>query len=247
MHQGRVRGLYRWPVKSLAGESIHLARLDGRGLAGDRSYALTDLRPDRTGRVFTVRQNPGVLAWSSRYPDGAAADPAGTPLLRSPDGTEWSWADPDLAGVLRRWLGVPVERRAAEGQQDRGPTVLVTFEASRAGLAEQLGGEVDIRRFRPNLHLETDAPAFAEQDWAAGTSITAGAARLEVVGPGAGPCIRCTVPSWDPTGRERWPRLQACLIERHGNAFGLIMRVTGPGTVRTGDPVRARPVPAAGG
>lgn len=134
--------------------------------------------------------------------------------------------------------------RAAAGQQDRGPTILVTTQASAAALGNEVGGAVDVRRFRPNLHLELDAPAFVEQDWASGTRITAGSAVLEVTGPNAGPCIRCAVPSWDPVGRERWPQLQDWLIRRHDNTFGVIMRVVTPGTVSIGD--EASCVPLAG-
>ena len=61
-----------------------------------------------------------------------------------------------------------------------------------------------------------------------------------VTGDDAGPCIRCAVHSWDATGRERWRDLQNHLIGRHDNKFGVIMRVTKPGTVRVGDPVAVR-------
>ena len=32
--------LWRWPVKSMAGERLRATRLDGRGVAGDRSHAV---------------------------------------------------------------------------------------------------------------------------------------------------------------------------------------------------------------
>jgi uncharacterized protein YcbX len=237
MFSGSVAQLHRWPVKSLRGEQVEAARFDDRGMAGDRAHALIDLRPKRAGKVLTVRQNPELLSWSSAY-RGPAEEP---PTLRAPDGTEWSWTDPGLPAALTESLGVPLELRAADGMQDRGPTVLVTIEASRAALEDELGAAVDLARFRPNLHLTIDAPAFTEEDWGEGTTITAGEVVLEAVGPNAGPCIRCAVPSWDPAGRKRWPKLQTWLIEQHENKFGLIMRVTRPGTVHTGDAVWAQP------
>lgn len=239
MYRGTVRAMYRWPVKSLAGEPVRSARLDGRGMAGDRAYALIDTREHRGGKAYTVRQNPDMLAWASRYPDTAPGH-GGLPVLRSPDGTEWSWNDPGVDDALSRSFG-PVRRHAAAGQQDRGPTVLVTVEASRAALGAELGGDVDIRRFRPNLHLDLDAPPFAEEAWTDGTTIRVGGVTLAVTGPDAGPCIRCTVPSWDPSGRERWPELQKWLVGRHENKFGVIMRVTSSGDVSTGDVATARP------
>ncbi|MCG5216360.1 MOSC domain-containing protein [Streptosporangium soli] len=238
MYQGTVDGLHRWPVKSLRGEELTVARLDGRGLAGDRAYALIDERPSHAGKRLTVRQTPGMLAWSAAYPatcDGSP-EPPGPPVLYSADGVPWAWEDPGLPDALSEAYGVPLSLCAADGQQDRGPSVLVTFEASRQGLVAELGDEVDVLRFRPNVHLALDAPAFVEESFALGTTITVGEAVLKVRGAHSGPCIRCTVPSWDPHGRERWPELQKHLIVEHENKFGVIMRVTKPGVVRIGDP-----------
>ncbi|MFD2419277.1 MOSC domain-containing protein [Amycolatopsis pigmentata] len=238
---GTVAGLYRWPVKSLAGERIEAARLDERGLAGDRSHVLIDRRPKHDGHVLTVRQNAALLGWGSFYgPD--VADPDGPPALRTPDGGERSWSDPTTAGALACSLGFPLELRDAVGSQDRGPTVHVTMEASRAELAQELSAPVELERFRPNVHLSLDAPAFAEEQWSAGTTITIGEVALEVVGDDSGPCIRCAVPSWDPAGRERWPELQRWLINKHDNKFGVIMRVTRAGAVGIGDTATARPI-----
>lgn len=240
MYEGSVAGLHRWPVKSLRGEQIDAARLDERGLAGDRGHILTDLRPARSSRALTVRQIPELLRWSSGY-GSDVIEPAGSPHLRAPDGTDWSWDDPGLAGELSQTLGIPLELRTAPGRQDRGPTLLVTFEASRAALERELSAPVELARFRPNVHLDIDAPAFAEEDWGEGTTIVAGDVRLEIVGKNSGPCIRCVVPSWHPAGRERWPKLQRWLIEQHENKFGLIMRATSAGVVHTGERAAVRP------
>lgn len=226
---GHVQRILRWPVKSLRGEELQEARFDDRGMAGDRAYSLVDERENHAGKVLTVRQRAEMLHWRSGY----GTDDA--PTLTAPDGTVWEWDAPGLADALAESLGTPLRLRAADGQQDRGPTVLVTFEASLAALGDELGAPVDLRRFRPNLHLELDAPAFAEENWGPGTTIAAGEVELAVIGDNAGPCIRCAVPSWNPEGRERWPELQKWLIGGHQNKFGMIMRVTRPGSVRLED------------
>lgn len=235
MARGSVTELNRWPVKSLRGERVEAARFDDRGMAGDRAYALLDERAKRSGKVLTVRQNAVMLSWSASY--GDTADPTEPPTLRGPDGADWSWTDPKLTDALAGSLDIPLSLRAADGQQDRGPTVLVTFEASRVGLSDELGADVDLRRFRTNIHVTTDLPAFAEETWEHGTVLTVGDVELAVTGDNSGPCIRCAVPSWDADGRERWRELQTHLIDRHDNKFGVIMRVTKPGEVRVGDAV----------
>ncbi|MCW2880648.1 MAG: hypothetical protein JWQ95_4748 [Sphaerisporangium sp.] len=237
MYRGTIGDLYRWPVKSLRGERVTTALLDHRGMAGDRAFSLVDERPGRAGDRLTVRQTPRMLAWEAAYPatcDGSP-EPPGDPVLYS-EGGAWAWDDPGLPAALAEAYGIPLSLRAADGQQDRGPTVLVTFEASRRALAEELGSEVDLLRFRPNVHLDLDAPAFAEESFGGELTITAGEAVLGLTGDDTGPCVRCAVPSWDRYGRERWPLLRKHLIAEHANTFGLIMRVVRPGTVRVGDP-----------
>jgi uncharacterized protein YcbX len=237
VYHGTVAQLWRWPVKSLRGELLSTARLDERGLEGDRCYALVDMGGRRDGARFTVRQNAQTLTWSSRYP----GRPDGLPELIDPTGRRHRWDEEGLAGLLSESFGAPIALRDQVGQQDRGPTVLVTFEASRAALADEWGEEVDVQRFRPNVHLDVAMPPFAEEGWYDGARLTIGPVALAVVGDRAGPCIRCAVPSWSPDGARRSPDFQKLLIAEHDNKFGVIMRVTAPGPVSIGDPVVATP------
>ncbi|MBO3745873.1 MOSC N-terminal beta barrel domain-containing protein [Streptosporangiaceae bacterium NEAU-GS5] len=248
-YQGTVAAIYRWPVKSLRGERLSAGLFDHRGLAGDRAYALIDERPDRGRNRLTVRQVPGMLAWEAAYPatcDGSP-EPPGTPILYEPSGAAWAWDDPGLPEALSESYGIPLSLRRRDGQQDRGPTILVTFEASRHALSKELEADVELTRFRPNVHLEMDAPAFAEESFGPGTVLTLGDAELSVTGEHTGPCIRCAVPSWDPHGRERWPQLQKHLIAAHDNKFGVIMRVTRQGAVAVGAEAAVSAVVSAAG
>src|SRR5215211_211596 len=182
---GRLVDLARWPVKSLGGERLDAARLDWRGVGGDRAHALLDLREGREGRWLTVRQAPRMLAWSAAYPDAPddRLDPADPPppSLRAPDGTVWGWDDPGLEEALAADLGMAVRRhRDLGGQQDLQASVLVTTEASRLAVAEALGRPLELRRFRTNLQLELDAPALPRS---AGRAAGSGSARSPRLGP----------------------------------------------------------------
>ncbi|GAA3038109.1 MOSC domain-containing protein [Streptosporangium longisporum] len=264
----------------MRGEDLRRGHFDGRGLVGDRAYALVDERESHAGKVLTVRHRPEMLHWRAGYAplSGGNGDDAGNgdggagaipgassgdilagngdgialpgdgraPTLTAPDGTVWEWDAPGLTGALTESLNTPLSLRAADGQHDRSMTVLVTFARSLAALGEELGTPVEVERFRPNLHLDVDAPAFDEEDWEPGTVITVGGAELSVVGERTGPCVRCVVPSWDPLGRERRPELQKWLIAEHRNRFGVIMRVTRPGAVGLGDGVTVVPGPVPG-
>lgn len=237
---GTVSRLHRWPVKSLRGEAVPAARFDERGMAGDRAHVLVDQRERRAGSVLTVRQNPALLHWSSGY-GAEVVDPVPAPTLHAPDGTAWDWSDPRLPAALTGSLGIPLSLRSEPGNQDRGPTVLLTVQSTLDALAADLGAPVDLLRFRPNVHLELDVPPFAELGWGPGTTITSGEVGWEVVGPNSGACVRCAVPSWDAGGRTRWKELQQRLIERWDNRFGTIVRVTRDGTAHRGAAAVVRP------
>jgi uncharacterized protein len=235
--EGVLADLARWPVKSLGGEALGAARLDRRGLAGDRAYALLDLREGREGRWVTIRQAPRMLAWSAAYPDAPddRLDPADPPppTLRAPDGTSWAWDDPGLGEALAADLGMAVRRhRDLGGQQDLRASVLVTTEASRRAVADALGRPVQLRRFRTNLHLELDAPAFAEERWEGGR-LQVGEVTLALLHP----CIRCVIPTRDPDDLSRWPELLRWLHRRRNALFGVNARVVTGERVRVGDRV----------
>jgi uncharacterized protein YcbX len=235
---GLLVDLARWPVKSLGGERLAASRLDRRGLGGDRAYALLDRRQGREGRWLTIRQAPGMLAWSAAYPQAPddRLDPADPPppTLRAPDGTVWAWDDPGLDQALAADLGVAVRRhRDLGGQQDLQGSVLVTTEASRRAVAEALGRPVELRRFRTNLHLELDAPAFAEEGWEGGR-LQVGEVTLAL----AHPCARCVIPTRDPEDLSRWPELLRWLHRRRRGLFGVNARVVAGGRVRVGDRAR---------
>jgi uncharacterized protein len=217
---GVVTALGRWPVKSAGGEELRELALDEHGVAGDRSVALV-----AGGRLLTARRAPGLLAWA------AAGDP---PRLTAPDGTARAWDDPDLPGALAADLGYDVElRHDPAGQPDVPGTVHLVTEASLRALQAELGAAVfDPRRFRANVRAELDAPAFAEEDWA-GRTVRIGDAELVVDQP----CLRCAIPTYDPSTQERAPRVLKHLTREHGGAFGVYLVPRGPATIRVGDRV----------
>jgi uncharacterized protein len=114
--------------------------------------------------------------------------------------------------------------------------VLVTTQATHAALERELGREIDVRRFRPNFHLELDAPAWAELGWAGATVEFERGVRLEIVEP----CERCAIPTRDPDTQEKWPQLLAHLAAAHGQNLGVLARVLSGGRVEAGEGVRVR-------
>jgi uncharacterized protein YcbX len=239
--RGSLVQLHRWPVKSIAGEPVELLRIDERGAGGDRTHAVTHFFKGQTRRL-TAREAPRLLAWKASY-DGADVDPAHPPhpMLTAPSGERYAWHDPQLPAVLAEDLGREVAlSRDLAGQQDLERTVLVTTAATLAAVEEELGRPLDLRRFRTNLHVVLDAPAFAENGWQGGR-MTVGDAELELLHP----CVRCAIPTRDPDSQVKWAPLLKHLTREHHGWFGINARPLNRAAIRLGDPVTVTPPAAA--
>ncbi|MEA2154976.1 MAG: uncharacterized protein QOE11_1116 [Solirubrobacteraceae bacterium] len=232
MPAGRVASLHRWPVKSMAGEHVAALALDGFGATGDRTHAVFDVFKGAPRRI-DAEVLPRLLAWAAAYPDPDPVDRDAPPqpIITAPDGTTRTWDDPELPAALAADLGRPLTlSREPRGQQDRPATVHITCAASLRALGEALGAPVDLRRFRPNIHLDLDAEPWAENDWI-GRRLRVGEAELEVLEG----CDRCAIPTRDPQTQDKWPQLLRLLAAERATIFGLIVRVLAPAVVRDGD------------
>lgn len=245
MFTGEVLELHRWPVKSLAGEPSRAVRVDGRGVAGDRTHALFDIHKGEPRRL-TARQCPRLLLWSAAYPgapdETARPESPPEPILTAPDGRRLTWGDADLPHHLTQDLGRAVTlHRDPAGQQDLERSVLVTTDATLRAVGRDVGRALDLRRFRTNAHVRLDAAPFAEEDWAGGR-LWIGDCELELLHP----CRRCVIPTRDPDTVQRWAILLRWLFAHRAGVFGINARPAGPGMLRRGDPVRVQP-PLSGG
>jgi hypothetical protein len=221
-------------------------RVDGRGAGGDRTHAVLYEHKGEWRRL-TAREAPRLLAWRGTYPfnvDGGL-DPARPPfaVVIAPDGHRYRWGDPRLRFALERDLGRPVKlARDVEGMPDLQRTLLVTLRSTLDALGEELGGPVDLRRFRTNLHLEVDAPAWSELDWKGRELEFEGGVRLKLLHP----CERCAIPTRDPDTQVKWADLLRHLTAAHDQVFGINARVVTGGRVAAGEAVRVLPPSGSG-
>lgn len=228
MTTGTVSSLHRWPVKSFRGEDHETLDIDLRGVPGDRAHAVWL----KGGKRATARVVPGLLRWAARYEDAVnGAIPA--PRVTAPDGATYGWEDPRLPAALTEDLGRDVDVvHDAAGMQDLPNSILVTFEATRTKLAEELGEPVDLRRFRTNVHVDAGAGAWAEAGWE-GRTLRIGDAELELLHP----CLRCSIVARDPDTNAKSPAVLKRLVREHGAIFGINARPQNTATIRVGDPV----------
>ena len=126
---GRIDALWRYPVKSMAGERRDAVTVTDRGLRGDRAYAVVDRADGKVATAKNPRKWPRLLQFSATLPDddaGAGWDGARTGavlppvLITTPEGAEVSSADPDVEQSLTLALGRDVELRTVEPGDEPG-------------------------------------------------------------------------------------------------------------------------------
>ena len=220
--QGTVAEIWRYPVKSMAGERLDSCLVAETGLDGDRSWALVDGRPNRAGKPLTVREAELLLTYRPRLAGN-------TVQVLTPAGDTRRLDDrlvADLAAATSR----PLTLREGAGLNYDDSPVLVVNLATVAAFELSAGVKVDRRRFRANLYVEGLEPE-EELRWL-GRRIRAGGAELEVVKR----CERCVVITRDPDTTHASPELLRILTEMSDTCMGVYCRITKSGMVATGDP-----------
>jgi uncharacterized protein len=117
--------------------------------------------------------------------------------------------------------------------------VHVLSQTSLATIGAELGSDVDVRRFRPNILLALDNPddGLPESHWT-GAHLVLGDVVLDILMP----TIRCVVPSRAQPGFEVDRRITKAVAARAQRCLGVYCGVDSGGRVAVGDHVAVRPV-----
>ena len=214
---GRLAGLWRYPVKSMAAEARARAGVGWHGVDGDRRWAF--IRPDLERSEFpwlTIRERPEMRHYVPRGD-----------VVRTPSGQELDPADPRLAAELGAGVRVIKQNR---GVFDIAPLSLITT-GTIATLEGILGRELEVQRFRPNLLVEADG-RWPEDDWV-GRELRIGGMVMRVDQLDK----RCVMINVDPQGTARDPEILRAVAREHGSCLGVYGSVVEPGEVAVGDAV----------
>ena len=226
---GTVQELRRYPVKSMASESLQCASVSWHGLAGDRRWAFIRPGAERTGFPWlTIREKPDLWRYEPRFLDPKNVEGSDT-LVRTPEGFEFEVADPELASHLGE--GVRVIKQYS-GVFDTFPLSLLTVQSVES-LSDLLGQPLSALRFRPNLLIDTTvAGPFPEDQWT-GSVLRAGAVRVRLDKRDQ----RCMMVNVDPEDLSVSHGVLRAIAQNRGAHFGLYGTTVEPGEVRVGDSV----------
>ena len=104
-----VASLWRYPVKSMAGEELDAVRVTERGLRGDRAYALVDTVTGRVGSAKSVRRFGDLLKCRAQFVSPPESDDRMPPVrITLPDGTVVESGEPDAVSKLNAAFGPQV-------------------------------------------------------------------------------------------------------------------------------------------
>jgi uncharacterized protein YcbX len=218
-----VAEVWRYPVKSMAGERLDSCQVGLTGLEGDRRWALVDGSPNRAGKPLTIREEDRLMTYRARLAGGVVE-------VMSPGG-EVGGVDDRLVSRLAAQAKRPLTLRELEGGNFDDSPILVVNLATVAAFGDEAGMDVDHRRFRANLYVDGLAPE-EELAWI-GRRVTVGQAELEVVSR----CERCVVITKDPDTTATTPALLRVLTQTQETCMGVYCQVTRPGRVAAGDHV----------
>jgi uncharacterized protein YcbX len=236
---GHVEAIFRYPVKSMAGELLEVANLGWHGLDGDRRFAFRRL-DDRSGLPWlTATKLPDLLLFAPhRREDGG---PGELPThVRTPDGEEMPVFGDDLAAEVGRRHGAPVQMmQLNHGIFDETSISVIASDTVRE-IGRLAGRSLDVRRFRPNVvvRLLRSVP-FQEDEWVSGVlSFGEGddAPAVTVTMRDA----RCSMVNFDPDSASPAPEVLKAVVREHQNTAGVYGAVTRIGRLAIGQSIFLR-------
>ena len=239
---GTVKALWRYPVKSMAGNKLDEAWVTEGGILGDRAYAVIDGTSGRVGSAKTPRKWAALMALGA---DFVSPPEAGAPLppvrVVWPDGTEATSDGGDADARLSRTLGRPVtlttERPETPSLERLDPlaeeeTIVDIGELMMAGrfsdyaalhlittatmarlAALRPQSRFTARRFRPNVTIATpDGETGFVENGWVGRELAIGDKVRLRI---SDPTPRCSVPTIAQKDMEKDPHVLRTIVEHN--------------------------------
>jgi uncharacterized protein YcbX len=236
MELGRIQAIFRYPVKSMAGESLDVARLSWHGIEGDRRLAFRRFA-DKSGFPWlTASKLPHLLLYKPLRLDGSTTE--GLPThVRTPVGKEFELRSGELREEISSLYGSDVElMNLRHGIFDEASISVISL-GTVCGIERETGRELGLPRFRPNVVIETNnAESFEEDQWV-GRELTFGE---ESGGPALAVTMRderCVMVNLDPDTAEPDSVVMKAIVRMNGNCAGVYGTVVRPGDLRVGQVV----------
>ena len=232
---GRVVEIVRYPVKSMAGVKTESAFLGWHGLQGDRRFAFRRLDDHSNFPWLSASRLSELLLYQPIRLDESSGEPLPTHVC-TPDGSKFNLRSAELDAEISKRFGSKVElMQLKHGIFDEAPISVISL-ATIAGIgrAAGMGADLDRRRFRANIIVETESDElFLEDKWIGGTLVFAD--------PDSSPAVsvtmrdlRCVMVNLDPDTAEKNASVMKTVVQLNENHAGVYASVARTGRIRIG-------------
>jgi uncharacterized protein YcbX len=213
-----VKEIWRYPVKSMAGEQLESARLDENGVEGDRKVLVRGAN----GRVITSRTHHKLLGLRGTIGADGDVRIAGPENLKAP----YVWNTPEALKLAKAAAGPGGELFYYDGPERFD--VLPLLVATDGAIAE-FG--YDGRRLRPNIVIG-GVEGLGERSWP-GKCLRIG----EVVIGAQDLRGRCVMTTYDPDTLKQDGGVLQDIVDKFDVTLALNCFVAKGGQIRVGDSV----------
>src|SRR5262245_1248047 len=220
----------------MAGIATESAILGWHGLDGDRRFAFRRVGDNSGFPWLSASRLPELILY---HPVGLE-ESTGEPLpnhVRTPGGSTMEQRRRELTDAVAACFGTVLELvKLRHGMFDEA-TISLICPATIAGIGREAGRELDRRRFRTNIVVETEGgEPFLEDDWVGGMLAFGDGDPLPAVSVTMRD-TRCVMINFDPETAERDARVMKTVVRLNGNTAGVYATVVRSGRIRVGDRV----------
>ncbi len=255
---GTIESLWRYPVKSMGGETLTESFMGFSGFYGDRCYGFKNSAARKGFPYLNANVQQQMLLYQPkfRYPERAAKPPnlieamtitpGVTPAnaeredmildVVTPSGTVVAIDDPALIEMLGE--GLRGENHLTLVRSDRAltdcrPVSLISLRTVRQ-IEQELGRPIDKRRFRSNIYLNLTSDYGFAEDELVGRKLRLGSKAVIAIlerDP------RCKMISLDPDTGEHNPEVLRKVAQAHEAFAGVYGAVLVEGVLSVGDSI----------
>jgi uncharacterized protein len=224
---GEIEAIFRYPVKSMAGERLEVADLGWHGIDGDRRLAFRRI-DDRSGFPWlTATRLSSLLLYTPQRRENDS--PGALPThVRTPDGKDLPVFGEDLAAEVGGRCGAPVQMmQMRHGIFDDATVSVIAIDTIRE-IGRLAGQQPDVRRFRPNIAIRLlRSVPFQEDEWVGGVLSFGERGDIPAVAVTMRDA-RCSMVNFDPDSAGSAPDMLKAVVrvnQKNAGVYGTVIRI----------------------
>jgi uncharacterized protein YcbX len=237
---GQVEAIFRYPVKSMAGERLQEAELGWHGIEGDRRLAFRRMEDHSGVPWLTASKLPELLRFTPQHRETISSGDVAT-HVRTPDGEDMPVFGEELAAEVGRRYGSPVQMMQLRHGIFDDASLSVIASDTVEQICRLAGVREDVRRFRPNLVVRLQRPsAFEEGNWLGGV-LSFGEGTDAPSASVTMHDVRCAMVNLDPDSARPTPEVLKAVVRMNQNNAGVYGTVICTGRLAVGQTIFLRP------